>query len=259
MHTLDRPGLEQARGGIALQAYVPDALPGSSDQRLGATAGRGGRRTDHDSHRQRCQYGNGARRGVVARLAAGALQRQARHRRQFQTHAARSDAAREPRRGSPRRRIAQPVRTCLRTGACSRANDVSTGCNSKCSKAWPTTSVARSSSWPKTCALRPGLAQGGLHPRHRLSVRRLDENTGPDNFLRHAFKLESTRRLEATGAAVLRVVGAIDETPVEPRRTQDRASTARVGYDANDTADPSLTSRIPISAWRRTSSGPRHY
>lgn len=55
-------------------------------------------------------------------------------------------------------------------------------------------------------------------------VRRLDENTGPDNFLRHTFKLrvdsDEWRRLEAGFLASL---ARLDDTP-RPRRTQDRRS-----------------------------------
>ncbi|MCE9544555.1 MAG: bifunctional proline dehydrogenase/L-glutamate gamma-semialdehyde dehydrogenase [Planctomycetia bacterium] len=54
-------------------------------------------------------------------------------------------------------------------------------------------------------------------------VRRLDENTGPDNFLRHAFRLqvdsEDWRRLEADFARSFEAVGQLSD---RPRRTQDR-------------------------------------
>lgn len=54
-------------------------------------------------------------------------------------------------------------------------------------------------------------------------VRRLDENTGPDNFLRHAFRIQADspawRRLE-TGFRDS--VARIDSVPDQPQRTQDR-------------------------------------
>jgi RHH-type proline utilization regulon transcriptional repressor/proline dehydrogenase/delta 1-pyrroline-5-carboxylate dehydrogenase len=54
-------------------------------------------------------------------------------------------------------------------------------------------------------------------------VRRLDENTGPDNFLRHAFNLEvdseAWRRLETQ---FLTSFECVDNLPEAPRRTQDR-------------------------------------
>jgi len=56
-------------------------------------------------------------------------------------------------------------------------------------------------------------------------IRRLDENTGPDNFLRHAFKLAvdsaEWRALEADFRAAF---DAIDTLPDAPRRTQDRGA-----------------------------------
>ena len=59
-------------------------------------------------------------------------------------------------------------------------------------------------------------------------VRRLDENTGPDNFLRHAFKLtvdsDEWRKLEA---GFVRSFSLIDELPDTPRRDQDRRTPPR--------------------------------
>ena len=54
-------------------------------------------------------------------------------------------------------------------------------------------------------------------------VRRMDENTGPDNFLRHAFKISAGgatwQRLES---GFLESVERIDSVSVQPRRQQDR-------------------------------------
>lgn len=54
-------------------------------------------------------------------------------------------------------------------------------------------------------------------------IRRLDENTGPENFLRHAFRItadsDAWRQLEA---GFLRSFDAIPTLDSEPRRTQDR-------------------------------------
>jgi RHH-type transcriptional regulator, proline utilization regulon repressor / proline dehydrogenase / delta 1-pyrroline-5-carboxylate dehydrogenase len=54
-------------------------------------------------------------------------------------------------------------------------------------------------------------------------VRRLDENTGPDNFLRHAFRIQvdsdDWRRLESQFLEGFR---RMDSVPSQPRRTQDR-------------------------------------
>lgn len=57
-------------------------------------------------------------------------------------------------------------------------------------------------------------------------IRRLDENTGPDNFLRHAFKISAGgatwQRLEN---GFLEAVERIGVVSVQPRRTQDRRVT----------------------------------
>lgn len=57
-------------------------------------------------------------------------------------------------------------------------------------------------------------------------VRRMDENTGPDNFLRHAFKISAGgstwQRLEN---GFLESVERIDTVSVQPRRLQDRRVT----------------------------------
>ena len=54
-------------------------------------------------------------------------------------------------------------------------------------------------------------------------IRRLDENTGPDNFLRHAFKISvggaTWQRLEN---GFLEAVERIDSVSVQARRQQDR-------------------------------------
>ena len=54
-------------------------------------------------------------------------------------------------------------------------------------------------------------------------IRRLDENTGPDNFLRHAFKIQvgssTWQRLEN---GFIESIRTIDQVPFDARRTQDR-------------------------------------
>src|SRR5207244_2393421 len=58
-------------------------------------------------------------------------------------------------------------------------------------------------------------------------IRRLDENTGPENFLRHAFKIHvgspEWQRLEA---GFLAAFDAIPTTSDAPRRTQERRAPA---------------------------------
>jgi len=59
-------------------------------------------------------------------------------------------------------------------------------------------------------------------------VRRLDENTGPDNFLSHAFKLEvDSEAWHRLTDQFLASFALIDSLPSEPRRTQDRCRQAQ--------------------------------
>ncbi|TWT78145.1 Bifunctional protein PutA [Posidoniimonas polymericola] len=76
-------------------------------------------------------------------------------------------------------------------------------------------------------------------------VRRLDENTGPDNFLRHAFNItvdgEAWQKLERQ---FLDSFQAIDNVPSEPRRTQDRR-TESAGDKAERGSLPAADLRFP--------------
>ncbi|MBK8011143.1 MAG: proline dehydrogenase family protein [Deltaproteobacteria bacterium] len=69
-------------------------------------------------------------------------------------------------------------------------------------------------------------------------VRRLDENTGPDNFLRHAFKLRAGgpdwTRLEA---AFLDCFDQIASLPAGPRRTQDRRESRSVAAEGESRSE----------------------
>jgi RHH-type proline utilization regulon transcriptional repressor/proline dehydrogenase/delta 1-pyrroline-5-carboxylate dehydrogenase len=54
-------------------------------------------------------------------------------------------------------------------------------------------------------------------------IRRLDENTGPENFLRHAFKIKvGTPEWDQLENGFLDSFSAIEKTPTAPRRTQNR-------------------------------------
>ena len=91
-------------------------------------------------------------------------------------------------------------------------------------------------------------------------VRRLDENTGPDNFLRHAFNLEVDgpvwQRLEH---GFVDSFNRIDALPTAPRRTQDRnkytawtsdfpAPSPSVEMGATSTGDPKSPERSRYSS-----------
>ena len=66
-------------------------------------------------------------------------------------------------------------------------------------------------------------------------VRRLDENTGPDNFLRHAFKLEvGSAPWQELETQFLRSFAHIEELSDRPRRSQDRRAPAPARPDSDD-------------------------
>jgi len=66
-------------------------------------------------------------------------------------------------------------------------------------------------------------------------VRRLDENTGPDNFLSHAFKLEvNSDKWRDLEEQFLECFSLIDALPAAPRRTQDRRQEPAPAMDPGD-------------------------
>jgi RHH-type proline utilization regulon transcriptional repressor/proline dehydrogenase/delta 1-pyrroline-5-carboxylate dehydrogenase len=71
-------------------------------------------------------------------------------------------------------------------------------------------------------------------------VRRLDENTGPDNFLRHAFNLEvdgaEWRRLEQGFLASFARISSLSDAP---RRTQDRSQESGIRSQERAGSSPS--------------------
>ncbi|MEE9240903.1 MAG: bifunctional proline dehydrogenase/L-glutamate gamma-semialdehyde dehydrogenase, partial [bacterium] len=72
-------------------------------------------------------------------------------------------------------------------------------------------------------------------------IRRLDENTGPDNFLRHAFRLSvDSREWERLQAGFLDSFKKMDNLSSKPRRTQDRNRPV----DEPSPADDSLESFV---------------
>ncbi|MCP5059727.1 MAG: bifunctional proline dehydrogenase/L-glutamate gamma-semialdehyde dehydrogenase [bacterium] len=73
-------------------------------------------------------------------------------------------------------------------------------------------------------------------------VRRLDENTGPDNFLRHAFRLSvDSREWQSLERDFVASLGAHSSLPDAPRRSQDRR--ARGQSPGKSTVEESPTFR----------------
>ena len=156
MATLDRPGLENSGAGIVLQAYMPDAC--RTQLRINEWA------RQRVATRERCQHGNGTRRGFTPRLAASAVQDQAGNRCQFQTNAPGRNEAGEPRCRATGHRLPQSFRPCVRA---------TTRHGERCSRQDPVRDARRygqpSASSPvrvdeEPVALRAGLSAARLHP-----------------------------------------------------------------------------------------------
>lgn len=228
MRTLDRPGLEQARGGIALQAYVPDSFVWQ--QRINEWA------------RRRVAAG-GAR--VTIRVVKGA-----------NMEAERVEASG---RGWPQ----APYRDKLSTDANFRrmiheafepdniaAVTLGIASHNLFELAYALVLAAENDCLDRLqFEMLEGMANHMRRALFELTenfvlyapatrkenfvnaigylVRRLDENTGPDNFLSHAFKLvpgdAEWQRLEQQ---FFDSFAAVDSTPFGPRRTQDRRGPA---------------------------------
>ena len=231
MRTLDRPGLEQARAGIALQAYIPDSF---------AT-----QRTITEWARRRVAAGGGPVtirivkganmemervEAILARLAARDVRRQARHRRQLPPHARVRHAARESRGRASRRRLAQSVYARLRADARRGRRRL---------RPHAVRNARRHGQPPAAGAVElagdmllyaPACRQEDFVNAIGYLVRRLDENTGPDNFLRHAFNLEvdspAWRRLEQGFLDSFRADRIAQRQPVA-RKIEVRSEPAR--------------------------------
>ena len=224
METLDRSGLEQARGGIALQAYVPDSH--IWQQKINEWA------------RKRVASGGTP---VTVRLVKGANME--------------SERVEASQRGWPQ----APYKDKLSTDANFRrmmheamkpenieAVHVGIASHNLFELAYALVLAAENECLDKLqFEMLEGMANHVRRALFELTenfvlyapatrkedflnaigylVRRLDENTGPDNFLSHAFKLvpgdAEWQRLEKQ---FYDSFGAVEQTPFTPRRTQDR-------------------------------------
>ena len=236
MRTLDRPGLEQARGGIALQAYIPDSY--LTQLRINEWA------------RRRVEAGGMP---ITVRIVKGANME--------------SEAVEASARGWAQ----APYKTKLATDANFRrmlheamlpenvaAVRIGIASHNLFELAYALVLAQKYDCLDKLqFEMLEGMANHMRRALFELSdnfvlyapatkkdnflnaigylVRRLDENTGPDNFLRHAFKLqpgdEEWQRLEQQ---FYDSFDAIDDTPYTPRRTQDRCepvTEASIGDD----------------------------
>ena len=103
-----------------------------------------------------------------------------------------------------------------------------TGSTSRCSRAWPRR-------WPRRppadlaacCLYAPIVARGDIEAAIAYLVRRLDENSGPDNFLTHSFSLQvGSPAWKAEADRFRHAVALRHRLAVPTRRIQNRATTA---------------------------------
>ena len=224
MRTLDRPGLEQAAAGIALQAYIPDSY--QTQQRINAWA------------RQRVARGGAP---VTIRVVKGANMEMERVEASL--------------RGWPQ----APYKTKLETDANYlrmltegmwpenlAAVRLGIASHNVFSLAYGMVLAARAQAFDRVqFEMLEGMANHQRRALFELTqnmllyapacrqdefttaigylIRRLDENTGPDNFLRHAFRIEvgseTWQQLERKFIEAFGMMGAVSSGP---RRTHDR-------------------------------------
>jgi len=224
MRTLDRKGLERVRSGIALQSYIPDSF--RTLQKLQAWA------------RQRVAAGGGR---ITIRLVKGANME--------------SERAESSVRGWPQ----APYRTKLETDANYKrmvhevmkpenlaAMDVGVASHNLFDLAYGLVLAHEAGALDRVqFEMLEGMANAQRRALFELSrnlllyapackkenfinaigylIRRLDENTGPENFLRHAFKIQvDSPEWKQLEQGFLASFDAIAKTSDAPRRAQDR-------------------------------------
>ncbi|MCA9132301.1 MAG: bifunctional proline dehydrogenase/L-glutamate gamma-semialdehyde dehydrogenase [Planctomycetales bacterium] len=224
MRTLGQPGMEQVRAGIALQAYVPDSY--AVQQQLTHWA------------RQRVQAGGAA---ITIRIVKGAnmeMERvvasqhgwpQAPYRHKVETDA----------------NYKRMVRYGLRPQNIAAAQ-LGIASHNLFDVAFAFVLAAKCQALPHVqFEMLEGMANHQRRALHELVdnlllyapackredfihaigylVRRMDENTGPDNFLRHAFKIEiDSPEWQKMERIFFDSLQQIDRVTAAPRRTQNR-------------------------------------
>ena len=163
--------------------------------RVGARATGAGRRADQAAHRQGREPRHGAHRGRGARLAAGALRDQARRWTRTTSACSSTAAARSTRRPCISASPATTSSTSPTASCCARARHV---------EPWVEFEMLEGMANHQARAVQaragglllyaPVVRAEDFHSAIAYLVRRLDENTAPENFLRHVFDLEPGSR-----------------------------------------------------------------
>jgi RHH-type proline utilization regulon transcriptional repressor/proline dehydrogenase/delta 1-pyrroline-5-carboxylate dehydrogenase len=224
IRTLDRPGLEQARAGIALQAYIPDSF--ETQKRINEWA------------RKRVAAGGSA---VTIRLVKGANMEAERVEASIRGWPQAPYKAKIETDANYLRMLHEGLRpeniAAVRLGIASHnLFTLSYGL---------VLAVSADALERVQFEMLEGMANHQRRALFELTgnmllyapacrqedftnaigylVRRLDENTGPDNFLRHAFNIQvdspEWRALEEQFVAAFNAIGSVSSAP---RRTQDR-------------------------------------
>lgn len=224
MRTLDRKGLEQARGGIALQAYIPDSYP--TQLKINEWA------------RKRVSMGSSP---ITVRIVKGA---------NMETEQVEASV-----RGWPQAPYKEKISTdanfkrmlheamklenvaAVRIGIASHnlfelAYALVLGAKNNCLKELQFEMLEGMANHMRRALFElsdnfllyaPATRKENFINAIGYLVRRLDENTGPDNFLRHSFKLEpGDREWLRLQDQFYASFDAIEKTPFTPRRLQDR-------------------------------------
>jgi len=264
MRTLDRPGLESVHAGIALQAYIPDSF--RTQQRINAWA------------RRRVAAGGAP---VTIRVVKGANMEMERVEAGL--------------RGWPQ----APYKTKLETDANylrmltegMRPENITAVClgiasHNLFSLAYGLVLAARRSAFDRVqfemlegmanhqrralfeltqnmLLYAPACRQDELTTAIGYLIRRLDENTGPDNFLRHAFRVEvGSETWQKLERQFVESYQAMDSVSAAPRRMLDRrteqlpavpgAVTQRATSTAPGSAGSSTFRNEPETDWSLT-------
>ena len=211
VRVLDEPPFRTTPAGIVVQAYLPDAH--AVLERLGDVGGAArGRRgsADQGAHRQGRQPGDGAGRGRAARLGAGDVPDQGRHRRQLQAPARLGPAAGVGRRRARRRRQPQPVRRGLGAGVPGRSRRTARELEIEMLEGMvPAQARAVQAAAGGLLLYCPIVRSDELDASLAYLARRFDENTAPENFLRAMFDMTPGSR----GVAPSRRRGSAPRSP----------------------------------------------
>ena len=224
MRTLDRPGMEQVRAGLALQAYLPDSLPTLLEIQQWA--------------RRRVARG-GAR--ITIRLVKGANMEMERLEASLKGWPQAPYATKLETDANYQRMLREMMKSenlaAVNVGVASHnlfdlayGLVLAAGQNAQERVQFEmlegmANHQARAllELWPNVLLYAPACRKESFVNAIGYLVRRLDENTGPENFLSHAFRLQAGGpEWQRLSIAFLAASDAVPTTADAPRRTQDR-------------------------------------